>query len=633
MIRRKMKAIAAVTVLSLGLMVPGAHMWTAGTETGAEEEVLLEVEAPDTVAEESSEAESTAVETDTVSETEAESETVSETVTAEETTADAVTVTEVEPDTEEEETEISETEEVSESQLLIGAGDDQSAEPVEEPTTDPAENEADSEKEPMLLGKTTAYSDVESAALVVREGMKNRQNTVTLSYVSSGTLTEADAIKIGNSIYNKAIAHTGVPDEGDYLKWHRAVAQQVSVQDLVSNDTSTSFTLVFSFEYTSDLDEEAAVDQAAAEVMETLALDQYETDYEKVYAIYDHICSNVSYWEYTVAESAYYILSHSAYAAFVEHEAVCQGYALMFYRLALTAGIDNRLISGYAEDTGVAHGWNIVKIGDKYYEVDATWDAGKQAYDYFLLGSERFENTNHQTHSNYTNAGFNKEYPLGLTYVFPNGEPHTHITGWKSDGNGMEDTHHSWCYLCGETEEPEPHTWDEGQDVTFWLGEGETFDDVDTEELLAGDEEDGDDEEFREVTARVYTCEKCGEMHIEEIDSEPAAPEDNEEEETGGQETETEEMIPGEIADLPETVTPVSESPDQIDLPSADQEDDEPVLLDQKTPRQLPKTKAPENKPVETSDPTQLGADVFMMITMFGIMAACLPMMLKKRKL
>ena len=627
-----MKVIAAATVLSLGLMVPGTHMWVTGTETGAEEEVLLEVETPDTVAEESSETESAAEETaaateiENAAETETEAESESETEAAAEMASDTVTVTEVETDTEADETEISEAEEVTESQLLNGASDGQPAEGVEEPKTAPAENEADSEKEPLLLGKTAAYSDVESAALVVREGMKNRQNVVTLSYVSGGTLDEAKAAEIGKSIYDKAIAHTGVPDEGDYLKWHRAVTQQISVQSLETDDDTTSFVLVFSFEYTSGPDEEDAVDQAAAEVMETLALDQYDTDYEKVYAIYDYICQNVDYWEGT-ARSAYYILSHSAYAAFVNNEAVCQGYALMFYRLALTAGIDNRLISGTAADSGVAHGWNIVKIGDQYYEVDATWDAGKQAYDYFLLGSERFKETNHTTHSNYTKDSFTRQYPLGLTYVFPNGEAHTHIdSGWISDGSGLEDTHHSWCYLCGDIEATEPHNWDEGQLVTFDLYEGETIADVDAGELLAADE--GAEAEIREVTARVYTCQECGEMHIEEAADDEIVPEEDQPEvETDVTEEEEMEDVPVPVIDIPMNPLPAS-----IDKHTVEAEDDEPVLLEEKTVREIPKTRTPSEDPVDTSDPAQFGADIFLMITAFAVMTACLPFMKKKRR-
>ena len=58
-----MKVIAAASVLALGLLSPGTHMWVAGTETSAEAEILLEVEAPDTEQAETGETESPAEET------------------------------------------------------------------------------------------------------------------------------------------------------------------------------------------------------------------------------------------------------------------------------------------------------------------------------------------------------------------------------------------------------------------------------------------------------------------------------------------------------------------------------------------------------------------------------------------
>jgi hypothetical protein len=87
---------------------------------------------------------------------------------------------------------------------------------------------------------------------------------------------------------------------------------------------------------------------------------------------------------------------------------------------------------------------------------------------------------------------------------------------------------------------------------------------------------------------------------------------------------ETEDIVEIEITDEP--------TGNMLNPPPADQEDDEPILLEKKSPRELPKTKAPENKPVDTSDPTAFGADMLLMITMFGVMVLCLPLMRKTRK-
>ena len=60
------------------------------------------------------------------------------------------------------------------------------------------------------------------------------------------------------------------------------------------------------------------------------------------------------------------------------------------YRLLLTAGIDCRFIGGLSRNE--AHSWNIVKLNGKYYNIDATWDAGKYpTYKYFLVPPSEFD--------------------------------------------------------------------------------------------------------------------------------------------------------------------------------------------------------------------------------------------------
>ena len=66
--------------------------------------------------------------------------------------------------------------------------------------------------------------------------------------------------------------------------------------------------------------------------------------------------------------------------------AVCSGYAQLFYRLALSAGLEARI------KMNDNHAWNLVKLGGQYYYCDSTWDSGMQEsqYQYFLKGSLDF---------------------------------------------------------------------------------------------------------------------------------------------------------------------------------------------------------------------------------------------------
>ena len=52
--------------------------------------------------------------------------------------------------------------------------------------------------------------------------------------------------------------------------------------------------ITFTFTYLSDADQEAQMDQAVADLLSSLDLSS-KTDYQKIKAIYDYICSNITY--------------------------------------------------------------------------------------------------------------------------------------------------------------------------------------------------------------------------------------------------------------------------------------------------------------------------------------------------
>ncbi len=92
------------------------------------------------------------------------------------------------------------------------------------------------------------------------------------------------------------------------------------------------------------------------------------SDYEKELAIHDFIVSNCKY-SYGSDDNEN---EYRAYGALVEGKAVCNGYAEAMALLLTCAGVENRYITGYAGDE--LHAWNLVKLEDNWYHVDATWD-------------------------------------------------------------------------------------------------------------------------------------------------------------------------------------------------------------------------------------------------------------------
>ena len=173
--------------------------------------------------------------------------------------------------------------------------------------------------------------------------------------------------------------HNGNPTEGDYARWTYSGAGY-SISDYEDSSDALIITFTTSTEYYTTKAQEAALTTKLNQVMESLDLDT-KTEYEKVKAIFDYIASHVTY-DYDNLNNQSYKLKHTAYAALVNGTSVCQGYATLFYRMCLTAGLDARVITGSDTPGYSDHAWNIVRIGNLYYNIDVTWDAGYEPEDY-----------------------------------------------------------------------------------------------------------------------------------------------------------------------------------------------------------------------------------------------------------
>ena len=74
-------------------------------------------------------------------------------------------------------------------------------------------------------------------------------------------------------------------------------------------------------------------------------------------------------------------MNQSAYSALVNGETVCAGYARAFQYLMQQLSVPCYYCTGYA---GENHAWDIIRLDDGFYNVDATWDdTDPNTYDYF----------------------------------------------------------------------------------------------------------------------------------------------------------------------------------------------------------------------------------------------------------
>jgi transglutaminase-like putative cysteine protease len=250
----------------------------------------------------------------------------------------------------------------------------------------------------------------EEMAERLRQGLKNRETEIVIPIATTRTDME-----LVYEVMDAALAHTGDPTEGDYLRWHLG-KMQLGHGDGYGVGDLWYYPLIYRPEYYTTAQQEAQLDLAVDTLLDQL--DVYDAgDYEKVCAIYDYICRNVTYdYEGLAAGSD---LIYTAYAALINGTSVCQGYANLFYRLALELDVDARLIPGIGN--GEDHGWNIVKLDGKYYNLDATWDANyAQAgrdYKYFLRSQDNFPD--HTRDGEYSTEVFYSAYPMGAGDYVP----------------------------------------------------------------------------------------------------------------------------------------------------------------------------------------------------------------------
>ena len=222
------------------------------------------------------------------------------------------------------------------------------------------------------------HTSLTAAAAEVAQAMKNRQKTIVIGYQTK-TLNDA----VVNEIVELAFAHTGEPGCGDNLKF-----QHAGVSAAYSRSRTGGvyyYTVTMTASYMTTAAQEAKVDAAVAALRSELGLSG-KSDEEKIRLIYNWMCDNITY-DYAGLADDSNLLEYTAYNAIVNKTAVCQGYANLLYRLLLEEGIDCRIISG--DGNGEPHAWNIVKMGNWYYYLDATWDAAAGCA-YFMKGSRNF---------------------------------------------------------------------------------------------------------------------------------------------------------------------------------------------------------------------------------------------------
>jgi transglutaminase-like putative cysteine protease len=233
------------------------------------------------------------------------------------------------------------------------------------------------------------FSNTDEIIAVLHDSLAEHASAVTLRYTAKGDHMNEISPMI-DEMMSLAMYNTTSPVEGDYIRYQYG-GYQLSY-GYTEERGQRVYTVTIQPSYYATLQQETQVTERVASILKEMDFGAGTSDYEKIKGIYDYVCNHVSY-DHVHAHNSNYHGDSTAYAALIKGSASCQGYAVAMYRLLKEVGIENTVVTGTAineQGEEEFHAWNKVKLNDEYYNLDATWDAGKEEYSYFMLTDEKF---------------------------------------------------------------------------------------------------------------------------------------------------------------------------------------------------------------------------------------------------
>jgi len=257
-----------------------------------------------------------------------------------------------------------------------------------------------------------AAETLDDVVVTLRSALENRTPSVRIALPDGHTPAEEDAYYV----WSNALEETGVPTQGDYIRWHWS--GWGCEWDYEWTGSFYRYFMTFTVSYYTTSAQETELTVEVNKIIDSFGFTSSTSDYDKVKTIHAWVTDNITY-DYTSSGS----MKQTCYNGVMEGTCVCQGYSSTMYRMLLQVGVPARIIPGDTnatpapskDDLDDNHGWNIVKLGDKWYNLDATWDAGlgEENWDYFLTCPDSF--TGHYRWPDYDTADFHTAYPMAET--------------------------------------------------------------------------------------------------------------------------------------------------------------------------------------------------------------------------
>lgn len=235
---------------------------------------------------------------------------------------------------------------------------------------------------------------------ILHDGMLNKEENIVLEYRGSDNNIEEFVVDMISEAFK--IDDKDTSSDYEYMRYIHS-ASHVNM-----TGWGKKYKVTYSMEYLESKEQTDEVDKKVAKILKDLNVSEMN-DYNKTKAIHDYVVDHVTYDMSTNFNSPYYAL--------MEGTSACQGYAVLIYKMLTEAGVPCRVITGKAK--GGLHAWNLVKIDDKWYNLDATWDDpvglfGKSAARYrYFLKTDR-EMTDHKRDEEFATDQFNNDFPMAI---------------------------------------------------------------------------------------------------------------------------------------------------------------------------------------------------------------------------
>ena len=263
---------------------------------------------------------------------------------------------------------------------------------------------------PAAVPLSARISNYDEVIAAIRHGLRYHAGDITVTF-SYGEDIQKELTAVVGDWVEEALEETEDPTEGDYIRYQYG-GYEVRCACNHPKGGRYQYTVTIIPRHYTFWEQEEKLAAALEDIEAGFGFTSATTDYEKIRTIYDWVCSNVKY-DQVHKNNNYAHLRSTCYSAVIWRTAACQGYSVTLYRMLRDVGINCRIITGMAQRIDSSrefHAWNIVELEGKWYSLDATWDAGREDWRFFLRGRTGF--TGHTPGKPFSDKDFASRYTI-----------------------------------------------------------------------------------------------------------------------------------------------------------------------------------------------------------------------------